>query len=229
MRLLAAAVDLVLPAPCAGCGERARVVACVRCRAAFGPAREWAPPPGVPRLAAVAHWSGPARALVLAHKERARAGLRGTLGGALADAVRTLLDEAGPDVPVLLVPVPTRRSARRSRGRDPLAVLTRAAARDLRRSGRQAAVVPALRHRRRVRDQAGLLGPERAANLAGALAARRPPPPRGVVVLVDDVCTTGATLAEANRALRAAGWATAGAAVLATAGVRRHAAGGRHQ
>jgi predicted amidophosphoribosyltransferase len=220
MTLLAAAVDLILPAPCAGCGTHARAAACPRCRAAFGPPREWAPPSGVPRLAAAAHWSGPARALVLAHKERGRAGLRATLGAGLAEAVRALLDEAGPGVPVVLVPVPTRRSARRSRGRDPLAILTRAAARDLRRSGRPAGVVPALRHRRRVRDQAGLLGPERAANLAGALVARRSAPRRGVVVLVDDVCTTGATLTEASRALRAAGWAPVGAAVLATAGVR---------
>ena len=221
MTLRATAIDLVLPAPCAGCGARARVSACARCRATLGPPREWSPPRGVPRLVASAHWSGPARALVLAHKERARAGLRRPLGGALASAVRDLLDDASPPAPVLLIPVPTRREARRARGRDPLAALARAAARELRRSGRPARVVPALRHRRRVRDQAGLRGPERAANLAGALVARRRPPVAGLAVLVDDVCTTGATLSEADRALRAAGWDPLGAAVLATAGVRK--------
>jgi predicted amidophosphoribosyltransferase len=77
-----------------------------------------------------------------------------------------------------------------------------------------------LRHRRQVRDQAGLTGPERAANLAGALQARRRLPTGGVLVLVDDLCTTGATLTEANRALAAAGRASIGAAVLAVAGTR---------
>lgn len=191
---------------------------CPACLATLGPPREWAAPAGVTRLAAAAHWSGPARELVIAHKERARAGVCAVLAQALAEAVRQVAGDASA---VLLVPVPTRRGARRDRGRDPLARLARAAAKDLRRSGRPARAVQVLRHVREVRDQAGLSGPERAANLAGALAVRGWPLPAGaVVVLVDDVCTTGATLTEASRALRAGGWAPAGAAVLATAGVR---------
>jgi predicted amidophosphoribosyltransferase len=62
---------------------------------------------------------------------------------------------------------------------------------------------------------------QRAQNLAGALGVRdaaaglllkRP------AVLVDDVVTSGATLAEAARALRAAGGRPIGAAVLGTTG-----------
>ncbi|CAM3525594.1 phosphoribosyltransferase family protein [Nocardiopsis gilva] len=81
--------------------------------------------------------------------------------------------------------------------------------------------VPALLHRRRVADQVGLDRSRRRANLEGALAVR----PRAVrsltgpaVVVVDDVVTTGATLAEATRALRAAGVRVAGAAVLTERG-----------
>lgn len=217
--LIAAAADLVLPAECAGCGRRARAPVCVGCRASLGPPLEWAAPSGVVRLVASAHWSGAARALVIAHKERARGGLCRPLGAALAEAVLRVLDEAANDGPVVLVPVPTRRAARRERGHDPLLRLARAAARDLRRCGRPACVVPVLRHTRAVADQAGLSGPDRAANLAGAFVVRGAPP-GAAVVLVDDVCTTGATLSEASRALRAGGWELAGAAVLATAGVR---------
>jgi predicted amidophosphoribosyltransferase len=65
-----------------------------------------------------------------------------------------------------------------------------------------------------VLDQAGLDAGERRANLQGALRSRRRLD--GVdVVVVDDVVTTGATLAEAARALTAAGARIRGASVVA--------------
>ena len=75
-----------------------------------------------------------------------------------------------------------------------------------------------LRHTRRVGDQAGLGRDARAANLAGALAVR--PRARDAVrgaacLVVDDVLTTGATVAEAARALRSDGAAHVAAATLA--------------
>jgi predicted amidophosphoribosyltransferase len=87
------------------------------------------------------------------------------------------------------------------------------AARVLRAGGMRVEAVNALRHRRRVADQAGLSVGERAANLVGALeavgvAGRR-------VVVADDVITSGATAAEAVRALRAAGAEVMGVAVVA--------------
>jgi predicted amidophosphoribosyltransferase len=74
-----------------------------------------------------------------------------------------------------------------------------------------------LRLDRVVRDSAGLGRRERERNLRGALRARAPTATAGArrVVVVDDIVTTGATLREAVRALRSAGWDVAGAAVVA--------------
>jgi predicted amidophosphoribosyltransferase len=67
---------------------------------------------------------------------------------------------------------------------------------------------------RSVRDSAGLGTAERRLNLNGAMLARAAPP-GWAAVLVDDIVTTGSTLAEARRALVSAGWPVLGAAVVA--------------
>uniref|UniRef100_UPI00066A55E0 ComF family protein n=1 Tax=Streptomyces sp. SBT349 TaxID=1580539 RepID=UPI00066A55E0 len=121
----------------------------------------------------------------------------------------------GPGV-VRLVPVPSSRAAVARRGHDPVRRAALAAATRLRHEGRAARVCAALRHGREVADQAGLTAGQRAANLAGALAVRRGTvAPGDPVLLVDDVLTTGASLTEAARAVRAAGGLVLGAAVVA--------------
>jgi predicted amidophosphoribosyltransferase len=139
------------------------------------------------------------------------------LAGALADAVLMACESGGPG-PYLLVPVPSRRAAVLRRGDDTMARLARLAAARVRRFGIEAKAVGVLRHVRDVADQAGLGGPQRLANLAGALAvpqARESHVAGRRVVLLDDVLTTGATLAEAARALRAAGAEVVAAATIA--------------
>ncbi len=78
---------------------------------------------------------------------------------------------------------------------------------------------PAVVAVRRRRDQVGLGRDERAANLEGAVAAADWAPALAgcAVVLVDDLVTTGATLAACARALAGAGAPVAGAAVVAAA------------
>ena len=202
-----ALLDLVLPRRCAGCAVPGAAL-CPPCRAELAAA-----PLGVlddgprrlPPLAAAAAYGGVVRGVLLAHKEHGRLALVRPLGAALAGAVACL------DVPpgTVLVPVPSSVAAVRARGHDHGRRLAREAARRLLLPSR-----PLLRPVRPVADSAGLGAAERAANLRGALAARRPL--EGVTaVVVDDVVTTGASLREAVRALRAAGAQVRGAAVVA--------------
>jgi predicted amidophosphoribosyltransferase len=105
----------------------------------------------------------------------------------------------------------------RERGHDAVLGMTRVAARRLRRRGHDVRVRPALRSVRAVRDQSGLSATARAANLDGALRAAGDPARGGPILIVDDVITTGASAAEAVRALRAVdGWPIAVATVAAT-------------
>ena len=122
----------------------------------------------------------------------------------------------------MLVPVPSRPSTVRQRGHDPTLAMTAAAARRLRREGLDVRPAALLRTRPGLADQAGLDARARAANLAGSLCC----PTAGVrrlrartgrvhVVVCDDVLTTGATAAEAQRALTAVGLPPVGIAVVA--------------
>ncbi|MEV1054823.1 ComF family protein [Streptomyces sp. NPDC049887] len=201
---------LVLPAVCAGCGH-ARTSLCEECaKRLAGPparARPCPEPAGLPVVFAAARYEGAVRSVLLAHKERGALGLARPLGAALARAVRAASPHGGAEGgPLLLVPVPSAARAVRARGHDPALRIAVAAAVALRRAGTYARALPALCQSRRVSDQSGLTAPERLENITGALEVA---PWAGRVlearrtVLVDDVMTTGASLAEAARALRA--------------------------
>ncbi len=175
----------------------------------------WNPPGRVPSAAGSGHGS--------------RSGPRPAASG--LEAPRTALrDAAGPLVPaapwsaprplplLLVVPVPSARRAVAQRGHDATARIARAAARELRRRGVPARAAAVLRQRRPVADQAELGADGRLANLSGAIAAVGSAVPllaAAPVVLVDDLMTTGASLAVAAGALAAAGGRVVGAAVVA--------------
>ncbi|MFI6771264.1 ComF family protein [Streptomyces sp. NPDC050355] len=217
---------LILPVACAGCG-RPRTELCGECRRALARdgrgARRVRPrpePAGLPRVWAGAPYADEVRAVLLAHKERGALRLAGPLGEVLAGAVRGLRPGGGP---LPLVPVPSARRSVAGRGHDPVRRIALAAAGALRKAGEGAGarVLPVLRQRRPVADQAGLSARQRLVNVTGAVEVRggaarlltgQP------VVLVDDLVTTGATLAEAARAITAAGGRVTGAAVVAAPG-----------
>lgn len=187
-------LDLVLPRRCVGC-KAAGVALCSRCATPDVMALDTH---GVPTIAALAY-DGAVRAALLAYKERGRRDLARPLRALLAAALEPY------DRGAVLVPVPSSAVARRARGGDHVARL-------LPRGWRSG---QALRLTRAVRDSAGLDVAGRAANLDAALRASPPPWPGAAAVIVDDIVTTGATVAEAARALCAAGWRVRGAAVVA--------------
>jgi predicted amidophosphoribosyltransferase len=217
--------DLFVGGRCAGCGAPGRSV-CPACAAALAaPARRRWPDPVPAGLAppwSVAEYSGVVREMLNAHKEHRRYGLAGALGAALGGAavatVRAVSPRDGAPPPVLLVPLPSQAAVVRRRGHDPVLRMTRVAAARAREAGVPAQVLACLRPARRVRDQSGLDAGQRQANLAGALRV----PPRHarllrqrLVVVADDIVTTGATATEACRALRAGGALVVGVATVA--------------
>lgn len=206
-----ALLDLLLPRCCLGCAAPGQAL-CAACLPAAVLRRAQA---GLPTVAAGTYEAALRRA-VLAYKERGRRDLTGVL----ADLLAGCITELGPPPCAVLVPVPSSPQAARARGGDHVLRLARRVAA---RTG-----VPVaggtLRLRRAVRDSAGLTTSERAVNLSGAMSAR--PPGRPIpAVLVDDIVTTGATLGEAARALRTAGWAVEGAVVLAATPLRHPPSG----
>ncbi|MCA0437009.1 MAG: ComF family protein [Austwickia sp.] len=221
---ITAALELGLPVCCAGCA-RPGVGWCRTCQAevatAWGAPRPVRPSPcpdDFPPTWAAAPYEGPLRSALAAYKDDGRRDLARPLARLLGEAVQT----SHPTPGSLLVPVPTTAQARRRRGDAPLLTLLHGAARS---AAELRAQPSALTTRRVLADSAGLTIAERAANLAGAFVATCDLAGADVVLL-DDVVTTGATLCEATRALRAAGARSVTAACIAATTRRRLVAPG---
>jgi predicted amidophosphoribosyltransferase len=225
--MLSTALDLLLPPSCVACQQPGRPL-CRRCAAPLaGPAGRHAPDPcpaGLPPVWATASYGGSVRSALIGFKERNRRDLTGVLAGGLAVAVRAALAEPSspgePPESVLLVPVPSRRRSARRRGGDHVRRLAAAAAGRL---DRPALVCPALHPAAGLVDAVGLSAADRRLSRVGAFALHgtylewlaRWVTRGWPVVLVDDLVTTGATVAEAAAVLGRAGVTVTAAAVLA--------------
>lgn len=198
MTLAGAMVDVLLPETCPGCnglpGISGQTRLCPNCDALV---------PRLPRLVEVPRplrmgwvlgpYEGPLGALVRRAKYRPDPAVVVELAHRLAQATRGRLPPIDAVVPV---PIPARR--RMWRGFDQGEYLARAVARAQDR--------PLIRALKRVNpeEQAGRSARERRARAAGSFRCTAPHlPPR--VLLVDDVLTTGATVAACADELLAAG------------------------
>jgi ComF family protein len=191
---------------CPGCaGDLPRNLACcARCAlpldgapglAALCGACQRRPPP-YERSVVALRYEGPVPALVAMAKFRGRLNVARLLGELLADAIRPR-DSGLPEV---LLPVPLHPRRLRERGYNQALELARTAGRSLGVPVEPSAVLRILS----TAPQAGLDERARRRNIRGAFQERGPLP-WGHVAIVDDVVTTGSTVAELARVLGGAG------------------------
>ncbi len=212
--VLAAAADLALGSACAACARPGPAV-CQSCAHTLRllPAFTVPTRPEVPHTMARGEYADELRRAILACKERQGLAVVPLLAELVLGSAAALLAERWSGGPITLVPIPSTRATVAERGFDLTAMMAARTARRLRRAGLSATRWTGLRQVRAVRDQAGLGVAERAANRRATLTAG--PGPSASILLIDDIVTTGATLAEAARALEAAGHSVVGAAVVA--------------
>jgi predicted amidophosphoribosyltransferase len=234
-RTIGALTDLVLPSACAGCGASGSGQLCDDCAdglAALTPqAAEPSPAPvGLPPCVALGAYEGPMRGLLIAYKDRGAHRLAGSLGDQLGRVVGAALHGMGTPVgtPVVLVPVPDTAAARRDRHGDHMARLARRAARAVRHAGWPVALGHAVSALPKA-DSSHLSAEARAVSAFQAFRVR-PSGAQGLhtaatagarIVVLDDILTTGSTVAAVAAVLGRSGVPVHAAATLAATRRRR--------
>ena len=205
------ALALALPISCAGCDLPDRNL-CTECRAALVADLQYRELFDEESLQRLPLWFamelGEPLSGVLHHfKENGRTSVAKHLVGPLKSAMAAIYKHVSHEspAPITWVVPPSSRASFRQRGYSPIGMLATAA-------GVRPQKLLTINRRRADQSQLGRM--ERFRNMKGVYKAK--PAAYGKrVILIDDVLTTGATLLECARALRAGGAEVLGAAVLA--------------
>ena len=210
--------EIIFPSRCIGC-SRLGISICSECRKQWHPhiyQREinWSGE-NFPVLSAIQYSPIASRVLLSAKESQIRAADQLIVNG-IVHSLKFFVNRHGP---ASLIPIPSRKSANRKRGRNFLQEITSQVAFEVGFPSHSA-----LRHNRKVRDQSQLNIIDRSENLSGAFAvdpkftaqfSKGNTGPK--IIVIDDLITTGATLSEAIRALRTAGFTVLGAVTSCTA------------
>jgi predicted amidophosphoribosyltransferase len=202
MNSLASLKELIFPVRCLGCNQLG-ISICSQCRKFWHPRiiKSWSHSKEKFPIYSSIPYSPIAGKVLLSAKENSLHLADNLLITALLHSLRGAQSQNQLD---FLVPVPSRKSIARKRGRQFISTLSRCIG-DI----ENLRTEELLTHTRKVRDQSNLDAKDRAINLDGALISLRFL--SGRAVLIDDLVTTGATLHEAARALRARGITVAAA------------------
>lgn len=209
--------EIIFPSRCIGCSQLG-ISICSNCRKSWHPhiyKREiFVSGINYPVISAV-KYSQVASRVLLSAKESNQAAADELLMAAISNSLRFFVKNIGSGD---LVPIPSRKSATRKRGRNFMQEIVNSVARPESRN-----TLDILHHLRTVKDQSQLNSQQRFSNLTGALCVSMNSKKLvgrgniGPLIVVDDLITTGATLVEAIRALTSAGYAVLGAVTGAAA------------
>ncbi|MBQ8960009.1 MAG: ComF family protein [Ruminococcus sp.] len=192
-------LHLLYPTRCPVCGEviRPKEHFCGRCREELRPFTGEFPIEGAEGFAAAFEYDEKVSPAVFLLKNGVCGNAAFALGGALAERLRTTSAQNSH----VIVPVPLHKEALRERGLDQSLLIAREVGRIL-----GIPVAEAVEKTTETLPQKTLSKAERQVNLCGAFTVSRPEAFAGKrVLLVDDVCTTGSTLAELTQVLKDAG------------------------
>lgn len=221
-------LDVLVPLTCAACGIPGAGV-CAQCRAelrapplpicrrcghpaGFETLSCAECPPGLAWARQAVMYEGPAPLIVAALKDRRRR----ALARVMAEVISATIP---PPTDAVLVPVPLSRRREAGRGFNQSLLIAKELG-----SLWETRMVDALERVREAAPQRGASATERTRQVAAAFRARAGRPVPAAVWIVDDVHTTGATLAACARALRRGGARHIGAVCFARA-VSRGTAG----
>ena len=210
--------EIIFPSRCIGC-SRLGISICSECR------KQWHPHfyqrainfngEIFPVFSAIQYSPIASRVLLSAKESQLKAADQLIVNG-IVHPLKLFINRYGP---ATLISIPSRKSANRKRGRNFLQEITAVVALEV-----DLPYQSPLTHIRKVRDQSQLNLVDRSENISGAfsvspdfmsqISAGNTGPK---IIVIDDLITTGATLAEAIRALRTAGFTVLGAVTSCTA------------